>query len=87
MSRNEAKEIIFPQPDFFSKALSSLSFIRCNPDFTISELQLFLRRIGRFVLTKSLSNFNPRENNESNQPIGDSNPDFQLLLSLKLFAV
>jgi hypothetical protein len=56
----------------------------CNPDFIDSELQLFLRRIGRAFLSKSISNFHPRENNGSNQPIGNSKPEFLAMVVFKI---
>jgi hypothetical protein len=76
MSRNEAKETIIQPCIFLRKALFSLCFIRCNPDFIDSKLQSFLRRIGGVLLSKSLSNFHSREKNGSNQPNGNSNPGF-----------
>jgi hypothetical protein len=76
MSRKEAKETIIQPCIFLRKALLPLSFMRCNPDFIDSELQLFLRRIGGAFLSKSLSNFHSRKKNGSNQRNGNSNPRF-----------
>ena len=76
MSRKEAKETIFPAHSFVPKALLSLSFTWCNPDFIDSELQLFLRRIGGIFLSIFLSNFHSREKMDPTSQLEIVNRDF-----------